>query len=101
MTLGLGPPKLREIEHHSYNMYPYNCIGIVIGNLAGSKTIATGNLLSSNLVLVTAKTIASINKEPKGSKLRKIKPSELVFYSQICGKLDPAKLSKIADYRLC
>lgn len=62
--------------------------------------IGTGSLLSSNIVLTSAHTILALDKN-KRLRLRKIHSQNLVFYTQICGELDPAKKSMVTDYRIC
>lgn len=65
--------------------------------IGGKPAASTGFLLSSNVVLTTAHSVMFSG----DNNIIKAKPKEIVFYPQICGKLDQTKANKVVEYRVC
>lgn len=68
-----------QLELYKQNLYPFKCIGVVLGQTAtGEIGYATGFLVSSCLVLTSAHTFCSVGKE----EVIKIAPSLFFEFEQ-------------------
>lgn len=97
MKLIKGEARLKKLNPHQYEMYPYNSIGLIISYFEGQPGLSTGSLLSSNIVLMSAHSIVFSSPD---NEIVKMKPKDIVFYPHLCGKIDSREAHKIVDYRL-
>lgn len=72
---------MKKIDSMYYDIYPCDCIGVVVASKYGRTYMSTGLIISSCLVITSAHTFIALNK----LKILKIDPK--YFYSAIEGNL--------------